>query len=371
MQGMMLYTMLLAIGTVIAAYIAPREYTVRGSRKEAANRLYLLVLFFMLFIPSALRLYTGNDYYTYIEHFHDIRCGHYVVTEPGFNLLVRFIYKALGGEYFLVIFAVFAFFTVLFFLKGIYLQSRDVAVSFFLFLALGLYFQSYNSVRYYLALAMGLYALYFVQKREWGKFIIIILAAALFHKTALVMLLLYPASYIPWKKWFAVPLTILGISGLVFKSAYMKLFVWLYPSYVNEEEYLNGDYFSIVNIARCLAVIALYIIAFQFEKKELEKRKETALYLKMNILALIMYSCFSFVPFVSRIGYYLNVSQILMIPALLCCFKDKKKTILTAAVILAGILYFTAFLFKADNMYIKILPYTTWLSVPDGMIPVF
>ncbi len=368
---MMLYTLLLVTGTVLALRVRPRDTTLPGSRMAAQNRLYLSVLFWLLFLPAALRVYTGNDYYTYIEHFHDVRCGHYVVTEPGFNVLVKLIYSALGGEYFLVVFAVFAFFTVMFFLKGIYRLSSDVALSFFLFLSLGLYFQSYNSVRYYLALAIGLYSLDFVWRRQWGKFVICVLAAALFHKTALLMLILYPASRIEWKKWFAVPLTLLGISGLVFKDLYMKLFVFLYPSYVNEEEYLNGDYFSIVNIARCLAVIALFLIVMQFEKKELSDHPVANMYLKMNILALLLYSCFSFVPFVSRIGYYLNVSQILLIPELILCLKDKKREAALAVLLFGGAVYFMAFLFKADDMYVNILPYTTWLSVPDGILPEF
>ncbi len=371
MQGMILYTLLLAVGTAVAAAISPRMTLQRGTRREALNRVYLMLLFLILVIPSVLRLYTGNDYYTYIEHFHDVRCGHYVVTEPGFNILVKLVYSALGGEYFLVIFGIFAVATVFFFIKAFYEQSCDMAISFFLFLALGLYFQSYNSVRYYLALAMGLYSLGFVKRKEWGKFFITVLAAALFHKTALVMLLLYPAAYIPWKKWYYAVLAALGVSGLVFKDLYMKLFVFLYPSYVNEEEYLNGDYFSIVNIARCLAVIALYIFVYQFEKKELSQRPACALYLKMNILALLLYSCFSFVPFVSRIGYYLNVSQLLLIPELILCLKDKKREAALAALLFGGAVYFLAFLYKADDMYINILPYTTWLSVPDGMLPVF
>lgn len=368
---MILYTLLLAVGTAVAAAISPRMTLQRGTRREALNRVYLMLLFLILVIPSVLRLYTGNDYYTYIEHFHDVRCGHYVVTEPGFNILVKLVYSALGGEYFLVIFGIFAVATVFFFIKAFYEQSCDMAISFFLFLALGLYFQSYNSVRYYLALAMGLYSLGFVKRKEWGKFFITVLAAALFHKTALVMLLLYPAAYIPWKKWYYAVLAALGVSGLVFKDLYMKLFVFLYPSYVNEEEYLNGDYFSIVNIARCLAVIALYIFVYQFEKKELSQRPACALYLKMNILALLLYSCFSFVPFVSRIGYYLNVSQLLLIPELILCLKDKKREAALAALLFGGAVYFLAFLYKADDMYINILPYTTWLSVPDGMLPVF
>ncbi len=368
---MMLYTLLLSLGTVMAAAISPRYATVEGSRRQALNRLFLVALFFMLFIPSALRLYTGNDYYTYIEHFHDVRCGHYVVTEPGFNVLVKLIYTALGGEYFLVIFAVFAFFTVLFFLKALYAQSCDFTLSFFLFMALCLYFHSYNSVRYYLALAIGLYSLDFVWRRQWGKFVITVLIAALFHKTALVMLILYPAGRISWRKWYYGILAVFGASGLIFKDLYMKLFLFLYPSYVNEEEYLNGDYFSIINIARCLAVIGLFIFIYQFDKKELDGRPKAQFYLKLNILALVMYGCFSFVPFVSRIGYYLNISQLLLIPELVCCTKGKKRMWIYGAVMAAGIIYFIAFIVRADEMYIRILPYTTWLSVPDGILPEF
>ena len=371
MQGMMLYTILLSLGTVLASRITPRQQTDPGSHGAARNRLFLAVLFWLLFLPSALRLYTGNDYYTYIEHFHDVKLDHYVVTEPGFNLLVKLVYKLLGGEYFLVIFALFAAGTVFFSLRALYEQSADFAVSVFLYLALALYFQSYNTVRYYFALAIVLYSLRFVWEKEWEKFLLAVICAALFHKTALVVLLLYPLSRLHWRKWFYGILALGGISGLVFKAQYKALFLWLYPSYVNEEEYLNGDYFSIVNIARCLMIIILFLYLWQFEKEEVEARPRIAFYVRMNILALILFTCFSFVPFVSRIGYYLNVSQLLVVPELLACCKGHRRRILYGAVALAGMLYFLAFLWKADDQLVRILPYTTWLSVPDGMKPVF
>ncbi len=368
---MMLYTLLLSIGTVLASRIRPAAQTVPGSFGAARNRLFLAVLFWLLFLPSALRLYTGNDYYTYIEHFHDVKLDHYVVTEPGFNLLVKLVYKLLGGEYFLVIFAIFAAFTVFFSLRALYEQSADPAVSVFLYLAFALYFQSYNTVRYYFALALVLYSLRFVWEKQWEKFLLAVICAALFHKTALVVLVLYPLSRLEWRKWFYPVLAAGGLSGLLFKAQYRKLLLWLYPSYVNEEEYLNGDYFSLVNIARVLMVLLFFLYLLQFEREEVEARPRIKLYVHMNVLALLLFTCFSFVPFVSRIAYYLNVSQLLLIPELLACCKGKRRTVFYAAVAVAGLLYFLAFLWRADEQLVRILPYTTWLSVPDGMNPVF
>ena len=91
------------------------------------------------------------------------------MTEPGFNWLVRLVYGVCGGEYYEVVFALFALFTLVLFLKVMYEQSEDFAFAFFLFMTLGLYFQTYNTVRYYLVLAMALYSIRFCLQRDWIK----------------------------------------------------------------------------------------------------------------------------------------------------------------------------------------------------------
>ena len=54
-----------------------------------------------------------------------------------------------------------------------------------LFMLLGLYFRTFNTVRYYFVLAVTLYSLRYVLKREYGKFVLLILLAALFHNCLL------------------------------------------------------------------------------------------------------------------------------------------------------------------------------------------
>ena len=367
MPGMILYVLILTLGVFLAAQVGRFEAP-SGSRQKALDKVLLAGLFFLLFVPAALRIYTGNDYRTYIVRFHDVNVGNYVVTEPGFNALVKGIYTFLGDEHFLAVFAVFAFGTVLFFLAGIYRQSKDFALSFFLFMALGMYFQTYNTVRYYFALSLVFCSMHYVVRREYEKFVPLLLLASVFHKSVLVVLVAYPFARMRWRKWFAPVLTVFGVSGLFLKEQYMAVFLKLYPSYLEEEEYLAGGGISYINILRCLAVIVLCAV---FYKQAVKEDAAACFYLKLNVLALLMYGCFSFVPFVSRIGYYFNICQILLIPLVITKLAGKSRKIVLFVTIAAGLLYFAMFLRQAEDIYIKILPYSTWLSESGPLVPVY
>ena len=361
MTGAILYCIIVAASAVLALKV--------GGRRDGAalykDRILMAGIFFILWIPASLRIYTGNDYRTYISHFHDAYCGNFVVTEPGFNRIVRSVYTLFDGEYFLILFAVFSAVTVIFFIKGLYELSEDFGMSFILFMLFGLYFQTYNTVRYYMALSIVFFAQRYVIKKQFGKFLIAVLFAALFHKTALITLVLYPACRMKWGKVHYILLGLLGVSGLVFGSHYMEIFVRLYPSYLNDPEHLVSDGISFVNIARSAATLAAALILVKKSDKEDEAY---SFWFRMNAASLVLYACFSFVPSLSRIGYYLNISQILLIPAILRrphrkMFEDKDR-LLRIAVTACAMIYFMFFLYKAQDSTVKILPYSTWLSYP-------
>lgn len=118
----MLFYLMIAAGTVALALLvrtmplqAGSEYGKAGiSRQQACNGLCLLSIFVILFAVSACRLNVGNDYAKYVEFMHLIACDayDYVPTEVGFNVLVTVLYELAGAENFLLVFAVFAFFTL-------------------------------------------------------------------------------------------------------------------------------------------------------------------------------------------------------------------------------------------------------------------
>lgn len=372
MMGILFYGFI-GILTIGAACLVKTEYVLDEgcrdrryflNRRSFLNGTALLFLFMVLTGLAALRIDVGNDYGNYVNTFHEIYVGGYVVTEPGFNLLVRFLYTLSGGENYLLVFGFFAAATTFLFLKAMYDQSLDFPLSFALFMLLGLYFRTFNTVRYYFVLAITLYSLRYVLKREYGKFMLLILGAALFHKSVLVVIPLYLIALLPWKKWQVAIGAVFAISLPLFQDFWMEIVLKLYPSYQNTVylEQGTGLEGSLMGIVRCAAVLLLGLFGWRAMKES----QANLFYFKLNLLGLALYTCASFVPLVSRLGYYLITPHLLLVPGILYGMKKTEKkpgrrVVLYGAVILFSALYFGIFLLTAHQVGVRVLPYHTWV----------
>ncbi len=371
---MILYITVAAVTVLLGSMVNCRPVTqpYRTTRQQMCNRVCLFAVFLILFALSACRLNVGNDYAKYVEFMHLVNCDAYVPTEAGFNLLVKIIYGLSGFENYLLVFAVYAFVTIGIFLLGMYEQSEDFPLTFFLFMALGYYFQTFSTVRYYLALALALYAMKFVMRGQWGRFTVLILLGSAFHKSLLVVIPLYILAVLPWKKWQLAAGALFCTTFLFCQDFYLKLVVFLYPTY-EDTEYLEGGT-SYINILRCLAVLAFSGIVYWSGKRsgstrgeeqknaEVGERYDRAhFYFYLNLGALVLYVFCSFLPIISRIGYYLTVSHILYLPMLLKQVEDRRwRKALRAGILLAAVLYFAIYMSRADNDGTLILPYKTF-----------
>ncbi len=389
---MILYITVAVVTALLASLVDshPTRQSHTLTRQQLANRVCLTAIFLILFLLSACRLNVGNDYAKYVEFMHLVNCDAYVPTEIGFNLLVKLIYGLSGYENFLLVFAFYSFVTVLFFLLAMYEQSDEFGLTFFLFMTLGYYFQTFSTVRYYLALALALYSMKFVLRRQWGRFVILILLGATFHKSLLVVIPLYFLASLRWKKWQLAIAAVFCTTFLFLQDFYLKLVVFLYPTY-EDTEYLEGGT-SYVNIVRCLAVLTFAGIVYLMRRREVgnqndmgvanDSKDETGInteknvtniekeeawnrrfwfYTYLNLGALVLYVLCSFLPIISRIGYYLMVSQILFLPMLLKAVPDKKwRRFFRAGILLAAVVYFAMYLKKGANDGVLILPYQTF-----------
>lgn len=365
---MILYITVAAVTVLLAGMVdnRPAAQSYRITRQQMCNQVCLLTVFLILFALSACRLNVGNDYAKYVEFMHLVYCDAYVPTEIGFNLLVKLIYGLSGFENYLLVFAVYAFVTILFFLLAMYEQSDDFPLTFFLFMSLGYYFQTFSTVRYYLALAIALYSMKFVLRRQWGRFVFLILLGSTFHKSLLVVIPLYILASLPWKKWQLAIGALFCTTFLFCQDFYLKLVVLLYPTY-EDTEYLEGGT-SYINILRCLAVLifaGLVIYMQRHDGRELtagaEDDRRFRFYFYLNLGALILYVFCSFLPIISRIGYYLTISHILFLPMLLRRVENERwRRLFRLGIILAAILYFAIYMSRADNDGTLILPYKTF-----------
>ena len=365
---MILYITVAAVTVLLASMVDNRPATqpYRVTRQQMCNRVCLLSVFLILFSLSACRLNVGNDYAKYVEFMHLINCDAYVPTEIGFNLLVKLIYGLSGFENYLLVFAVYAFVTILFFLVAMYEQSDDFPLTFFLFMSLGYYFQTFSTVRYYLALAVALYSMKFVLRRQWGRFVILVLLGSTFHKSLLVVIPLYILASLPWKKWQLVIGALFCTTFLFCQDFYLKLVVLLYPTY-EDTEYLEGGT-SYINILRCLAVLVFAGLVVYMQRHDsgehgadTEDDRRFRFYFYLNLGALVLYVFCSFLPIISRIGYYLTVSHILFLPMLLRRVGNERwRKLFRLGIILAALLYFAIYMSRADNDGTLILPYKTF-----------
>ena len=363
---MVLYLLISAAAVAAAAIVNKTEGMRAGSRGSLLRRSCLFLIALILIVPAILRQETGNDYLRYVEFFHLASIDAYVPTEAGFNWLAKAVYSLCGYENYLLLFAIYAVMTILAMLAVIRQQAENFCFSFFLFMMFGYYFQSFNTMRYYFALSLSLLAMTCLLRRQYACFVILVLLASLFHKTALITLLLYPVAARRWKKRELAAAVVPGLAVLLLHEKAMELLLSLYPSWEGTVDLAAGTSISWVNIAKCLAVLLLAYYVKADEDPDTFRGRQLVMYRNSAYIGLLLYVFGWFIPEVSRICYYLTFTQIFYLPMLLSGLPEteqgrRQKKILTILVIAAALVFFALFLRTAYRDTIKILPYKSFL----------
>ncbi len=334
--------------------------TCGSTRQEALNRVLLFAIFMIFFLLAALRVGTGNDYWVYRTGFLQVFVGDTPVSyEIGFNFVVKALQYIFYRDCYIIIFAFFAFFIAYFFVKGLYDVSDWFVYTLFLFMANGFYFMSFSNVRYYLAFGMCVCSIRPLLNKNYTKFVLYIIIASLFHRTALVCIPVYLIAYfIKWTKR-TVWLIPAAAGCLFFGKALIKWVLTIfYPYYA---DYFGTYDFSYINILKSAAVLVFCLI---FYKPAIKGDTKAEFFFNLNLFALILYAFASYVPELSRICYYMVLSQMFLIPEVLIKIENKKwRRIFSCAIILAFTGYYIMFLIKgADQLGgIRILPYLSWI----------
>ena len=367
---MAVYIILTLAVLVLAAFVKNSEYAsgqiygyCKGGvdRQQAINIASSIGIYLLLMGVSACRIAVGNDYWVYRENFKLIYMGRDVASEPGFNFIVYWMQKLLGYNNYLPIFALFSIITVAFMVKAVYDQGEWYWGVVFLLMTNGYYFQSLNTVRYYLVISMVMYAAKFVIRKEFGKFTAWILVAALFHKSALLVIPCYIVLRIlcdvKIKKWVIAAGSAVILSMIFLQDFYRSIIFKFYP-YYEDTAFDNGEV-SIINILRCLCCLILALMCY---KDAIKERTHMQFYFWANIVGLIINTFGSFIPEVTRIGNYFCIFQIFLVSG--CLYHLKKgswKTFLTVGTLSAFTIYFAFFLKTAYNVDIRLLPYLNWI----------
>lgn len=367
---MFVYISLTAAVLVLAAFAKNSAYAPKyisgyrsfgADRQQAVNIMVSVSIWILLTLVSACRIAVGNDYWVYRENFKLIYMGRDVASEPGFNFIVYWMQKLLGYDNYLPIFALFSIVTVAFMVKAVYDQGEWYWGVMFLLMTSGYYFSSLNTVRYYLVIAMMMYAAKFVIRKEYDKFICWVLVAALFHKSALLVIPGYIALRIlcdkKINKWLVMAGLALILSMIFLQDFYRNILFRFYPYY--EDTAFDTGEVSVINILRCLCCLILALICY---KDSIRGRKHMEFYFWANAAGLVINTFGSFIPEVTRVANYFAVFQIFLVSGCLFhCKKGRLKNMLTIGTLGAYVIYFGFFLYTAYRTEIRLLPYLNWI----------
>ena len=112
-------------------------------------------------------------------------------------------------------------------------------------------------MRYYFALSIALGAMRYVLEKDYIRFVFFIGCAALFHKSVLLVLLVYWIAAFVWKRWVYVLGLLASAACFMGRGFLLKLALVLYPSYKNTI-YLDGG-MSLASVLRVALALGMYL----------------------------------------------------------------------------------------------------------------
>lgn len=348
------------------------KFTVKGQEKlKNRRKAYVICTGSWLFLVAALRNYTvGADTTTYLSRYarlavaewKDIfRLADLMMFESGYVICNKLLgYVSKNPRILLVAVA----FIITFLLSlYIYKESKMPWLSFYMFISMGMFGESLSLIRQYVAVALILISYHAIKDNKLIEFVVIILLAATFHTSALIVLPMFWVSKIKWNKLhFCVILGAAAYTFYIVTSPKFRFsdsligFLSRYTTYARYFARLNyGSRGGAVGLLVIYFSFLLFII-FRLYKSEMEERN---MYIAFALAAATL-TIFSFITGISeRILPYFASMFVFSIPATIMNEQKAKIRIqYTSIICIALILYYIGIICRADSF--QVIPYEIW-----------
>ena len=292
-----------------------------------------------LFFLSAFRYGIGTDYFNYVEIYSLwVPRGARVSIEPLFFYLNKAVHYFAGDNY-QWLFVIFSFVYLLFTFVAIYRMSDSPTMSIYLLVAMTFYLSFFNTSREHIGCSILLFSVYYAEKKDWKKFLILIAVATGFHYTCAIFLIIYlftryklkPQKIIIWTLAFLAlqgPIVFLLSRILASSTRYSKYLVF-------------SSGYNINNILGVLIQIALLLFAVYLYKYNPESTKYN-IFLGIQMLAVWVNILSMTVPALARIKWLFSMPSIIFLPFLLKSIpNDSARKLSAATVCIAYFVYAT------------------------------
>ncbi|MFA9381140.1 MAG: EpsG family protein [Acetanaerobacterium sp.] len=277
--------------------------------------LFLGISLVLLAGVSAVRYEVGDDYYNYMNIFATVRklpfSDLFSQREPGFFLLNKLVLLFTG--HFQWFYAFMAFVTTALVLLFIYRESKIPFLSVFLYVSMMLYYWSLSLIRQMLAAAVCALCVRYIRDRRPLPFLLLVLAAASIHNSALIMLPVYLIAQIPFHWKSVTVICAISLVGFIAAPSIVAFITqYIYTGYTPDAHFGQGS-------ALIYGIFPTFVFAaaWCFKKNLLRQDPSNNVYLNLMLYAAIISLFIARVYIVERFAVYFFLPSIVLIPNML------------------------------------------------------
>lgn len=217
--------------------------------------------------------------------------------------------------------------------RFIYINSKDLELSFVMYVCLGLYTFTVQGLRQSMAMSMCLFAIEFAKKRKLLPFLLLVLLATTFHASAVVFLIVY----------FIYGFTLNIRTGIVALGFTVLMFATSGQIASIGNQLLDREYDTSVESGGFVAVavyVIILVVAIVFAGKN-RKDKDYSFFVIFTYIGMLFYLMRYFeVRIAERISFYFMYGQLIVLPNALSRFDKHVSFVIKSIVIILSILLF-------------------------------
>lgn len=280
------------------------------------NRFFLICVFILFSIFSGFRYYVGVDYVNYVK-IYNLEEG-YGSRELGFNLILDFL-RYIGASYQFMFFIMAVVMQILVY-NIIKRYNYSVWISVFIYYCISpFYIATFNGMRQYLAIAVFIVALKYIEQKKIFKYIVsLLLGGFFFHESILVFIPLY---YILNKtisikgKLLAFLLTIAGSLAIDKLISYTPYIVYLTR---DRETHISSFTYIFAGIS--ILFIIFWNKLNSFKSKLIMENMN--LFCFLSLLVVLLQSNGVLIQMTLRMNSYFFFVYIILVPAVISSIKN-------------------------------------------------
>lgn len=296
---------------------------VNFDKKQKKSFLIITGIALILFLGLRNKYLGSTDTYNYYSFFEYALTRHnwssfypHSDFEIGFQMFVWLLSRVTSNAQILLLVTAFIYIASL--MRYIYHNSDDVVLSVVMYITLGLMFFEMQGMRQSVAISICLISYEFLKKNKLVLFVLCVIFACTFHKTAIVFLVLWL-----FRKYTLTPkhlliFTLLGGGVLVFCNTIIE--------YANS--IFDMNYGTAVEggglVATSIYILTIIFVYVFVPRDKIDKEFSLAFY--MMLLGFVAYIVRYIGALASeRISFYFMFAQLTVLPNAICSVNDEKE----------------------------------------------